>query len=277
MPITKAIFVDNYFRYLRTFKNRCNTILGFRVGGIDYEGDFPLKPWSSKELIQYEKKLSPKALQYKRVIEALKPEGEIVDFTSGITEPQTKILMTLLMHMKRGSGDKIAAMFDFDRTLTLFEGFHRIPMKEGTGLSDYIASFGHDITAEGFTEYLLGGHERARMIRSFLHHIANEGIPIVIITNNRYAIKHPGFFKDFFPGISDISVLCGHNYKGNKQNALKAFSHIDTRFATLFGPPVPPANQFLLDIEDGTIRIIYGLEEESVRVTAKELIYALEL
>lgn len=116
-----------------------------------------------------------------------------------------------------------AALFDFDRTITVFEGFFAL---EDIQKHPDVAGFG---ITDGFVRdqlvYLVGGEERLASLRSFFRWFRDNGCDIYVLTNNtscRTDGTHNNLVKlliELFEGLP-FGLICGAAFKGNKARAL---------------------------------------------------------
>ena len=253
MPIEAALFFDNDLEYCNTFSPWANRVTPFHIGGYQRpEGEpFPIKPWA--EMADFRSKLTPEGkhvFDQLRIITGTFPpegQGDSYDETAGITFPQAQVILHALGRKAAIHGaENVAAIFDFDRTLSMFEGFiggNHESIPENSGIQGYlnllndacpIASDGAPVltTPAGLIDYMFGGPERVAWLQTLLHTIRTRGHPLVILTNNSTALRNPQLFKDFFPAELDypeFGVICGSPYEGHKPRALyknPAFKHL---------------------------------------------------
>ena len=276
MSVNYALFFDNDMTYVNQFLPYCDKIMPFHVGGIHHPGGgFPIIGWNEPAMKQFINSLSSSGKNFAKVIQRItsgyspNDYGEVYDPSSGITEEHYYTILNALIQLsaREGGSSQIAAIFDFDRTLSVMEGFigaNSPPIEPHSGMQGYIDyltdnNFSFDIndnpvqiTAYGIIEYILGGSARKNIIQRLIGDIAGMGHPIIILTNNGVAIKNPEFLKDFFPGYQyNIEVICSRNYNYNKPAALK---DAGSRYARLFTNPTPPRNQFYVKLHRSYIR-----------------------
>jgi len=266
MPIEAALFFDNDIEYCVHFSPWANKVTPFHIGGYQKaQGEkFPIKPWD--EMRQFRARLTQPA---KYIYEQLRSitgyfppngQGDSYDETSGITFPQAQIILQALERKSQIHGaEAVAAIFDFDRTLSLFEGFiggNHESIPANSGIQGYLnllnaaspmAADGVPVltTREGLIEYMFGGPERVAWLQTLFHSIRERGHPLIILTNNSIAIKNPELFKEFFPAELDypgFSVICGSPFGYHKPSAL----HANPAFTHLFSAPLPEAERFMI-------------------------------
>ena len=221
--ITRAIFFDNDAEKIAQVRANCP---GITCVKIPESHDVPLIPFTADPLKTY----SDKFLLNSYVdLLRLNNWKDQYDEISGIREVHLAPLATL------PDGPTSAVLFDWDRTLTLFEGIYNFPdvisrVDEVHSLPKYSG-----ITKEAFTEqfiedmliYLFGGEERLGMIRRTMQQLHERGIQIFILTNNG-SCTEPWFSSSYvqklFPSILIDHILCSGNavYRGNKGALLKA-------------------------------------------------------
>ena len=253
MPIQAALFFDNDLEYCNTFSPWAHKVTPFHIGGYQRaEGEpFPIKPWTEME--DFRSKLTQEG---KLVFDQLRfvtgafpdgAQGDSYDETAGITFPQAQVILHALERKAAIHGaENVAAIFDFDRTLSMFEGLiggNHETIPENSGIQGYLnllntaSPIGVDgvqvlTTPTGLIDYLFGGPERVAWLQTLLHTIRTRGHPLVILTNNSTALRNPQLFKDFFPAELDypeFGVICGSPYEGHKPRALyknPAFKHL---------------------------------------------------
>ena len=253
MPIQAALFFDNDLEYCASFSPWAHKVTPFHIGGYQRaEGEpFPIKPWA--EMADFRSKLTQEG---KHVFDQLRfitgafpagAQGDSYDETAGITFPQAQVILHALERKAAIHGaENVAAIFDFDRTLSMFEGLiggNHETIPENSGIQGYLnllntaSPIGVDgvqvlTTPTGLIDYLFGGPERVAWLQTLLHTIRTRGHPLVILTNNSTALRNPQLFKDFFPAELDypeFGVICGSPYEGHKPRALyknPAFKHL---------------------------------------------------
>ena len=254
MPIEAALFFDNDLEYCNTFSPWANRVTPFHIGGYQRpEGEpFPIKPWAEMEDFRSKLTTAGKLVfdQLRIITGTFPPEGrgDSYDDTAGITFPQAQVILRALERKAEihGGAANVAAIFDFDRTLSLFEGFiggNHETIPENSGIQGYLNLLndacpirvdGSQVltTPAGLIDYLFGGPERVAWLQQLLHTIRTNGHPLIILTNNSTALKNSQLFKDFFPAELDypeFTVICGAPYEGHKPRALyknPAFRHL---------------------------------------------------
>jgi len=269
MPITHALFFDNDLSYINQFLPYCDLIMPVHVGGLQHLGSFPVTLWSDPVMVNYVGSLSQEGRAFADVVKNMtvisfppNEQGDVIDFDSGITEDHYYTITNALIQIaaREGTTQNIAAIFDFDRTLSIIEGFigaNSPPVQAHSGMEGYINHLydsGYlqtpkgdlNVTPNGIIEYILGGPRRKYVIQSLIAQICNMGHPVIILTNNAVGINNPEFIKDFFPGYQhQIEVICARPFNGNKPLALKSAGQ---QYNRLFVNPAPPENQFYIEL-----------------------------
>jgi len=296
MPIQAALFFDNDLEYCADFSPWAPIITPFHIGGYQRpEGTaFPIKLWA--EMADFQSKLGPEGKlvfdQLRFLSRAFPPEGQgdSYDETAGITFPQVEVILHALDNKAQihGGAENVAAIFDFDRTLSLFEGLiggNHDDIPENSGIQGYlnllntvcpIASNGVPVltTPMGLIDYLFGGPVRVAWIYTLFHIIRTRGHPLVILTNNSTAIRNPQLFKDFFPAELDypgFTVICGAPYEGHKPRAL----YKNPAFRQLFQSKLPVENRYIIrfsrDVEQAPLLHVEFTQGESVVLEVNQL------
>jgi hypothetical protein len=93
--------------------------------------------------------------------------SDVYDIKSGI---QDSHLAECDMWLDETKGVRRAAIFDWDRTLTMFEGF---------GFDTY-----GGFTFEDLLRYLFGGDERYEKLQAYLQKLHSQNVELIILTNN---------------------------------------------------------------------------------------------
>lgn len=155
------------------------------------------------------------------------------------------------------------AIFDWDRTITLFEG-HDLPaskidhsleftdeMLHAAWIStleemklfnpshasryDVIINWLEEqvMTVEEFILFLCGGETRVKMLREMFARCKESGTHVIILTNNTGCVKN--YFKKMVDvlinGICPYEIICSYQepYRGHKEN----FIYLDDRFVNM--------------------------------------------
>jgi len=164
---------------------------------------------------------------------------DLYDALSGIQEAQIDELNTWLDTIPEDKYKNTAAIFDWDRTLTVFEGIFPY-----STILAYINYYGlndsKDIITNSMLTYLFGGIDRLTMIKDMLDMLSGKGVQIFILTNNG-SCPTLNDFKSYVTLLTDkipeTNILCSKPspYYGNKGNFLYANPKFELLKPALFG------------------------------------------
>lgn len=220
--INRAIFFDNDAEKIAQVRANCPGITSVK---IPESHDVPLIPLTVEPVKTYSDKfLLNSYVDLLRLTKNAVPYDEV----SGIRETHLEPLAAL------PDGPTSAVLFDWDRTLTLFEGVYTIPylaplLESVRALPKYAG-----ITVGYFTKqfledmliYLFGGEERLGMIRRTMQQLHDRGIRIFILTNNGSCTERwfLSYVQTLIPFFKAEQLLCSRNapYRGDKGAFLKA-------------------------------------------------------
>ena len=172
----------------------------------------------------------------------IKYDSDKIDIVSGIQDKEFSILNDWI-EKTESLGDRRAAIFDWDRTLTIFEGLvlgrgsiskllqdfiKTTPLKSEK--HDLLQDFSKEITSEDILLYLLGGEERLQKIREMFQNCYLNQVSIYILTNNGLA-KNNDSYKELlaylFDGIPYTLIYSGDGQgKGIHLKKIDKFSHL---------------------------------------------------
>ena len=127
-------------------------------------------------------------------------EGDGYDMRSGITIDQINHYKNKVI--KNSPSSMKAYIFDWDRTLTVFEGIYAIQdnirtILEGLNLAN--------IKTAEVGEYYFGGNERVNVLKELWKTLINHGIEIWVLSSNPSIGRHPKFFLDLLESL-DLPV-----------------------------------------------------------------------
>ena len=217
---TAGIFFDNDRDHIE-YVGYCSEITCVKVGAIEDTG----------------KKLSKKFPDYVGFYELLSEEGQIAydeladsglykdeeyDKLSGIQEKHVHICNAWL---ERTEGHRVA-LFDFDRTLTMFEGLD--PAVIGV----------NGTTVEGLANYLFGGTRRSRMLKEMIVMLLAKNVSIKVLTNNGLCGHPSQILESIIRTLyADIEIICSRPDASMPQAAWPASKLFklmkDARFASV--------------------------------------------
>ncbi len=150
---------------------------------------------------------------------------EISGFDPDVHGPVLKSWMD-----KRNNPHKSIILLDWDRTITVVEGFNDFPYER---FGDYSGLRRRDFYND-FLRYLCGGDERLYKIRELLYYAGEKGIDVCVLTNNSacdsdtfYEIVEtlvPTSVENLFIACSIFPPFNGH--KGLKLKSMPQFSNL---------------------------------------------------
>jgi len=169
-------------------------------------------------------------------------DSDKLDVVSGIQDYEISTLNDWIEETEN-LGDRRAAIFDWDRTLTMFEGLvlgrgsvrnllqqfiKMTPLKSAK--HDSLQDFTKEITSEDILLYLLGGEERLAKIREMFQNCYTNQISIYILTNNGLAKDNDSYSEilaKLFDGIPYTLIWSGDGQgKGIHLKKLSKFKKI---------------------------------------------------
>ncbi len=210
-----AIFFDNEERYLEDVGRFCD-IQGVFVGATP---NFNSNKVVSLPLVYEEEfgvpgsKVNP---YYDRVV--ARQKGDVYDEMSGFKEEHAVLLDQWIDSTQ---GKRRVAIFDWDRTITKIEGYW-FPQEKQT-IDIFAKYFAAGATATHINQYLCGGIQRYTFIKEVMQKCKENGIDILILTNNGMCVYSPSF-KELVQdlcGDAPFFILCSRTWRGNKGLALK--------------------------------------------------------
>lgn len=209
-----ALFLDNDLKYIEQLK-WCPKITSIHVGGI--HGSPPeVNIVNGPEYEEFRAGLSDEGRAAMNFFCINFNNRDLYDVSSGIKEEHIE----QVLNWAEGDGKK-AILIDFDRTLSVIEGFssdhypNTLTFKQRYPLPE--------ITAEGYINYLVGGTERLYRLRAMLTLLYSQGIDIFILTNNPGCMNSPVYFNDLVSVLTEgkpVNYICGLRFGGNKYYAV---------------------------------------------------------
>ena len=122
-------------------------------------------------------------------------ESHGYDPNSGITIPQLEQFTQLVLSDKHTLNNFI---FDWDRTLTMFEGLYAI----SPTVQDMLNEIGlSNISVSDVGYYYFGGIERVRQLQKLWKALTSKGIDIWVLSSNPAVGKLPQFFLDLLDSL----------------------------------------------------------------------------
>jgi hypothetical protein len=153
-------------------------------------------------------------------------QREYLDIPSGINEEDVQFIHQWVTDRR---GQKLAVLFDYDRTLTVTEGGYFLgngtsfqAMKGELETVHKVSSEG--LTVEGFVEYYSGGYERLQMLQEMFDFLYTNNVTVYIVTNNG-SCKKDGLFREIISVYTKgrpFVTVCGVDYGGNKKRAIES-------------------------------------------------------
>lgn len=181
-----AIFFDNDHDQINNVKSFCQTIRLVKVQHTDNLR--ALEVSYDPRIFEDYKKSIPRPNYYIDFIE--KTQRTIYyDPPSGLTESDFAILEEWINTLRNAEEVKNkAAIFDWDRTLSKFEGVALGFMEDFDWYAHDILKLPASVTEDQMMEdlliYICGGHARLGSLRDMFVRLAKNGIDIIILTNN---------------------------------------------------------------------------------------------
>lgn len=224
-----SIFFDNDMDNIKQFGGRPKVV----AIKID-EGPLMETPFIT---FPFYRELKKSGNTYLNFLETLGYTGDTYDNVSGVSA----------VHIDEVDRDYVVpnptvkyAIFDWDRTLTKFEGFFmdRTATFVGDGYLESIRDQLRrkndlvnlnkltglpSVTAEDMLIYLFGGATRLKQIREWVVYFQGEDreMNVVILTNNG-SCSYPGFRELVDAFAPECAIVCSKPYGGNKEIAMLA-------------------------------------------------------
>jgi len=242
--ILEAIFFDNNQGSIDNLKENCEHVKLVKID--ESSPDAESVPYEDPDFASYLASLSPNS--YVDVMKIVS-KHDVYDKRSGIQEKHVPIFTNWLLctpkYMDR------AAIFDFDRTLTMFEGFYNVPSfsKLQETLHNWLIQARDsnvlyrrfyqkkidqllalpNPTIRDMVVYLMGGEARLSMLRKLFQTCVSNNVIIAVLTNNT-ACKGALFDEILHELFQDIpyTKVCSNAARGKSQ-----FLADDPRFGNL--------------------------------------------
>ena len=195
---TDAIFFDNDMNNITSVGDLCRKIVCVKIPETDPK---PTTPFTLEPLLSY---IEPfKDNGYYKLIRASFPD-DTYDYISGI---QREHIQQLYGWITTTRGKRVA-IFDWDRTITVFEGIVGGGQKMSMATLFTWFKIVDPNPVESTLLYLCGGEERLRMLREMFDECTRNSIDIIILTNNANA--EPGtVFTDITKGlVPTATIIC---------------------------------------------------------------------
>jgi hypothetical protein len=234
--IENAIFFDDDDKNIQSVTDQCSTIKTIKIDRTEELTEISI------DSIPIELKGEPTELgkdvnTYAGFLQKIEISDDLYDPKSGIQQKHIDELNTWLSTIPPDKYTNTAAIFDWDRTLSVFEGIFPYSAIIGNIISQELVP---KTINESMITYLLGGEARLRMIRNMLTMLSNKGIQLFILTNNgSCSIKDD--FTEYVTLLTDTipkeNILCSfpEPYNSNKG----AFLSSNPQFSLLCSPSLP--------------------------------------
>ena len=153
--------------------------------------------------LKYCQSLHEGAQQYCMVMNSM-DESHGYDPESGITITQIEHFTQLVLSKPERQQEIHSFIFDWDRTLSIFEGLYAVTPTVKDML-DSISHYGHDITISDVACYYFGGLARIEKLQQLWKALTSRGIEIWVLSSNPAVGRFPQFFLDLLESI-DLPV-----------------------------------------------------------------------
>lgn len=232
-----AIFFDNDPNKIQNVAEKCPAIQGQSVPETAYEiHPLPLNFPPLKTIVTDAGGEDNKYLKYLR---AMYVTTDYYDPVSGINPIVHRPIIEEWLYSLE-SPDTSIVLIDWDRTMTVIEGFYNFDydrFKNYPNFRQLFRTFTKDEFYEDILRYLLGGDARLAALRAIFSIIGDLKIHIGILTNNGSCPTQQ--FKDLInklipPSVENLFIACSKPapFNGHKGNKLKSIE----QFRTLCNP-----------------------------------------
>jgi hypothetical protein len=181
-----AIFFDNDPKHIQELQNYCNNSIKLvLVGGTTGSTSNIIKPLPEVYRTDFGAIGEGKNPYY----DFLNGQRDTYDELSGFKEEHEEILDAWIAET---NGKKRTAMFDWDRTISKIEGY--LFPTGPYSIQDFRKFYNKPTTtAEHINQYLCGGIQRYNYMKSIMQKCKDNGIDIVIVSNNGMCTLSPSF------------------------------------------------------------------------------------
>ena len=228
-PYDAAFFFDNDTRYISQVSACAPKIKSHKVAGREYLRGTPI---GGTEYKNFMANMSGVGEEFGRTIAVLialqgargVPYEEMIDIGSGIAPMDIAVLKTWI---GEHTGQKLAILIDYDRTLTQIEGSYLLgnSFEEMKSILAANKVPSDTLTVEGFVEYYTGGHERMEMLQKMFDDIyATPNLSVFILTNNPACFRNEGLFREIIGVLTKgrpFGLLCSAQTGSNKKVAIQ--------------------------------------------------------
>jgi len=211
VPYKAAIFFDNDETQIRSVERYCNKQITLvkipesTTGFIRFDTS-PLSDY----ILGFE---GNRYLEFARTYLGL-PDDHY-DPLSGIQESHMDTARTWL---ETTSAVPRAAFFDWDRTISVFEGFLDLSHPKS---KPFVEAVGFDLVLTDMITYICGGIERRDALRLFFNELVSAGVDLYVLTNNKVCGSdfYTQVVKNLF-GEIPVKIICGKMFGFEKGFAL---------------------------------------------------------
>ena len=248
-PFDAALFLDNDIGHIKNVDSCGPKVFVRKVPGSEGYVSQPIFPrYVNGTLTPYWKHLgalSPKGVGAAEVFQKLiiwngnkelEKMVEHLDPGSGVGQ---KDVAYIEKWVNDREGQKLAVLFDYDRTITVIEGGYflsysfetlkfylsQLSLPEQLDLKNDLTNF----TLEGFVEYYVGGEERLKMLQEMFDFLYTKNVTVYLLTNNTGCPKSKQLFQDVMGVLTrdrPITIICGAEFGFNKKVAIQRQSNL---------------------------------------------------
>ena len=151
-----------------------------------------------RSYFKYCQSLSEGAQRYCMRMNSL-DESHGYDPGSGITIPQIEHFTKLVLSKPPRQQEIHSFIFDWDRTLTIFEGLYAVTPSVKEMLNSISL---HDINISDVASYYFGGLARIEKLQQLWKAMTSRGIEIWVLSSNPAVGRFPQFFLDLLDSIN---------------------------------------------------------------------------
>lgn len=250
-PYDAAIFLDNDEKNINLVASCGNKIATILIPC----NERPAVNIDSPTMLEYVNSLSPEGSEAARTIHmmahAIQSQIESYDPTSGIRASHVEDVKNWVLEQQAENPNKrLAALFDWDRTLTLIEGIWSFGSDGLAGipraLLPHFKSFKNlpsamerwnTITPQGFAEYYFGGPERISMLQEMFDFLYEKKVDIFILTYNATCFNNRLLMEEMMNILTrnrHVGYLCASMEKLlNKKRAIQRSGEYSALFETI--------------------------------------------
>ena len=182
-----AIFFDDSATHIESFRVHYSKIKGVQIPATNPLEETPIDAVKD----EFRDAMDPTGEGMDPYINLIKSLGRPVllndpyDPVSGIRASHIDELRTWLDGLALEDYSKVAVIFDWDRTISMFEGIIKYSILQSKMTEQELTEDMQNKINESMITYLLGGMNRLTMIRNMFNMLSEKGVQIFILTNNR--------------------------------------------------------------------------------------------